>query len=62
MVPLVAAVRELGNMSLSTAKMIVVVGAGIAGLVTSSWVVVGAVGITGGALFWAVVHRLWKNY
>lgn len=41
---------------------ILVVGAALAGLVTGSWIIVGAVIVTGGALFWAVVHRLWKNY
>lgn len=41
---------------------VLVVGAAIAGLVTGSWLVVGAVIAVGGALFWAVVHRLWRTY
>ncbi len=41
---------------------VVVIGAAIAGLVTSSWIVVGAVIVVGGALFWSVVHRLWRDY
>ncbi len=41
---------------------ILVVGASFAGLFTASWIVVGAVIVVGGALFWAVVHRLWRDY
>lgn len=41
---------------------VLVVGAALAGLFTGSWIVVGAVIAVGGALFWAVVHRLWRTY
>lgn len=41
---------------------VLVIGAAIAGLITESWVVVGAVIAFGGALFWAVVRRLWRDY
>jgi hypothetical protein len=41
---------------------VLVIGAAIAGLVTSSWVVVGVVISVGGALFWSIVHRLWRRY
>jgi hypothetical protein len=41
---------------------VLVVGSAIAGLITSSWLVVGAVIAVGGALFWGVVHRLWSKY
>jgi uncharacterized membrane protein (UPF0136 family) len=41
---------------------ILVVGAALAGLFSESWFVVGALVVVGGVLFWAVVHRLWRDY
>lgn len=41
---------------------ILVIGAALAGLFSGSWIVVGALIVVGGALFWAVVHRLWRDY
>ncbi len=41
---------------------VLAVGASFAALFTASWIVVGAVIVVGGALFWAVVHRLWRDY
>jgi hypothetical protein len=41
---------------------ILVVGASLAGLFTGSWIIVGAIVAVGGALFWSLVHRLWRTY
>ncbi|MFN0247111.1 MAG: hypothetical protein ACKV2T_09385 [Kofleriaceae bacterium] len=41
---------------------ILVIGAAIIGLLTGSWVMVGVVISVGGALFWSIVHRLWRRY